>query len=498
MLPQTPDFSTFQDAYEQGQSQLVWQWLPADLETPVSTYMKLCTDQDYSFLLESIEGGKTLGRYSAIGFAPDMLWRCTDKQAAIQKDKNDWVNQPDALTGLNDAMDASKIDIVPDGLPPMSSSGLFGMIGYDMVRLIENIPNNNPDMLGIPDALMMRPTIMVIFDNVKQLMCITTPVRPSSHSAKQAYNDAHTRLENIKTSLTKSVPQLTSATKNKPAQAKALTTQADYEDTVRKAIEYINAGDIFQVVPSVRFEMDFNTAPFEFYRSLRRLNPSPFLFHLQLGEFALTGSSPEILVRVRNETVTIRPIAGTRKRGKDDAEDNALAKELLNDTKECAEHLMLLDLGRNDVGRVSEIGSINVTEQFIIEKYSHVMHIVSNVQGKLRKDLKPLDALFSGFPAGTVSGAPKIRAMQIIDELEPYKRGFYAGCIGYFDGHGDVDSCIALRTALHKDGKLYIQAGAGVVADSNPTSEYQECCNKAKALIEAAQLAQSGQISSAA
>jgi anthranilate synthase component 1 len=393
-------------------------------------------------------------------------------------------------------MEASKIDIVPSGLPPMSSSGLFGMIGYDMVRLIEDIPNDNPDMLDIPDALMMRPTIMVIFDNVKQIMCVATPVRASDdEDAQTVYSAAKIRLGNITKQLADNIPQPYQAKESKPTEAKALTSQAEYEDTVRKAKEYITAGDIFQVVPSVRFEMDFNLEPFEFYRSLRRLNPSPFLFHLKLGEFALTGSSPEILVRVRDETVTIRPIAGTRKRGKDDTEDNALAKELLNDAKECAEHLMLLDLGRNDVGRVSEIGSINVTEKFIIEKYSHVMHIVSNVQGKLRKDLKPLDALFSGFPAGTVSGAPKIRAMQIIDELEPYKRSFYAGCIGYFDGHGDVDSCIALRTAMHKDGKLYIQAGAGVVADSDPTAEYQECCNKAKALIEAAQLAQSGQIS---
>lgn len=494
MMPQPPDFETFQEAYEQGKSQLIWQWLPADLETPVSAYMKLCGNEPYSLLLESIEGGKTLGRYTAIGFAPDLLWKCKDKQASVNAN-GVWKEQEDALLSLHNTMDESKIDLVPKGLPPMSSSGLFGMIGYDMVRLIEDIPNNNPDMLGIPDALMMRPTIMVIFDNVKQIMCVATPVRTNKNNAQEAYNAAKARLQYVTEQLAKSIPQQYQAANQMPAEAKALTSQAEYEATVRKAKEYITAGDIFQVVPSVRFEMDFKAEPFEFYRSLRRLNPSPFLFHLQLDDFALTGSSPEILVRVREETVTIRPIAGTRKRGKDDAEDNALAKELLNDAKECAEHLMLLDLGRNDVGRVSEIGSINVTEKFIIEKYSHVMHIVSNVQGKLRKDLKPLDALFSGFPAGTVSGAPKIRAMQIIDELEPYKRSFYAGCIGYFDGHGDVDSCIALRTAMHKDGKLYIQAGAGVVADSDPTAEYQECCNKAKALIEAAQLAQTGQIS---
>ena len=495
MMPQPPDFETFQEAYEQGKSQLIWQWLPADLETPVSAYMKLCGNEAYSLLLESIEGGKTLGRYSAIGFDPDLLWKCKDKQASINA-SGTWETQADALTSLHGTMEASKIDIVPSGLPPMSSSGLFGMIGYDMVRLIEDIPNDNPDMLDIPDALMMRPTIMVIFDNVKQIMCVATPVRANDdEDAQAAYSSAKIRLGNITEQLADNIPQPYQAKESEPTEAKALTSQAEYEDTVRKAKEYITAGDIFQVVPSVRFEMDFNLEPFEFYRSLRRLNPSPFLFHLKLGEFALTGSSPEILVRVRDETVTIRPIAGTRKRGKDDTEDNTLAKELLNDAKECAEHLMLLDLGRNDVGRVSEIGSINVTEKFIIEKYSHVMHIVSNVQGKLRKDLKPLDALFSGFPAGTVSGAPKIRAMQIIDELEPYKRSFYAGCIGYFDGHGDVDSCIALRTAMHKDGKLYIQAGAGVVADSDPTAEYQECCNKAKALIEAARLAQSGQIS---
>lgn len=478
----------------------MWEWLPADLETPVSAYMKLCGDEKYSFLLESIEGGKTLGRYSAIGFAPDLLWRCKDKQASVfTLDTGLWEDHENAIGSLQSAMENARIDIVSNGLPPMSSSGLFGMIGYDMVRLIEDIPDTKPDMLGIPDALMIRPTIMVIFDNVKQLMCITTPVRPSGKTAEHAFNNALNMILSVKQALQNPVPQNIPVNTDKPAPAPiALTSQEDYEKTVRKAVEYIYAGDIFQVVPSLRFEMDFEAAPFEFYRSLRRLNPSPFLFHLQLDDFALTGSSPEILVRVRKGTITIRPIAGTRKRGKDDAEDNALAKELLNDAKECSEHLMLLDLGRNDVGRVSEIGSINVTEKFIIEKYSHVMHIVSNVQGTLRSDLKPLDALLSGFPAGTVSGAPKIRAMEIIDELEPYKRGFYAGCIGYFDGHGDVDSCIALRTAMHKNGKLYIQAGAGIVADSDPTAEYHECCNKAKALIEAAQLALQGRISSGA
>lgn len=265
-------------------------------------------------------------------------------------------------------------------------------------------------------------------------------------------------------------------------------TQAQYHDMVRKAVEYIHAGDIFQVVPSQRFSMDFDLPSFQLYRTLRRLNPSPFLFHLRMDDFALVGSSPEILVRVRNDNVAIRPIAGTRKRGRTTAEDKALAEDLLSDPKERAEHLMLLDLARNDIGRVAETGSVNVTDRFIIEFYSHVMHIVSHVEGQLRPDCHPLDALFSGFPAGTVSGAPKIRAMEIIDELEPVRRGFYAGCIGYLSGCGDVDSCITLRTGLVKDGKLYVQAGGGVVADSDPEFEYQESCNKAQAVLSAAKL----------
>ncbi|HIL28635.1 MAG TPA: anthranilate synthase component I, partial [Micavibrio sp.] len=274
MMPQPPDFETFQEAYEQGKSQLIWQWLPADLETPVSAYMKLCGNEAYSLLLESIEGGKTLGRYSAIGFAPDLLWKCKDKQASINA-SGAWETQADALTSLHGTMEASKIDIVPSGLPPMSSSGLFGMIGYDMVRLIEDIPNDNPDMLDIPDALMMRPTIMVIFDNVKQIMCVATPVRPNDdEDAQAAYSSAKIRLGNITKQLADNIPQPYQAKESEPTEAKALTSQAEYEDTVRKAKEYITAGDIFQVVPSVRFEMDFNLEPFEFYRSLRRLNPS--------------------------------------------------------------------------------------------------------------------------------------------------------------------------------------------------------------------------------
>jgi anthranilate synthase component 1 len=264
---------------------------------------------------------------------------------------------------------------------------------------------------------------------------------------------------------------------------------ADYKNAVTKAIDYIRQGEIFQAVLSQRFTIDFDLPPFELYRSLRRLNPSPFMFHLQFEDFALVGSSPEVLVRVRDNTVTIRPIAGTRKRGANEKEDKFLAEDLLADPKEHSEHLMLLDLGRNDVGRVSDYGSVKVTSQFKIENYSHVMHIVSNVEGKLKKDHDIVDALFAGFPAGTVSGAPKVRAMQIIDELEPTRRGYYAGGVGYFSGNGEMDTCIALRTALIKNGKLYVQAGAGIVADSNPESEHQETVNKAQAVIRAAELA---------
>ncbi len=491
-------FQTFSDAFHKGRSQIVSEWLPADLDTPVSAWLKLCGDEQYALLLESVEGGAVLGRYSAIALQPDMFWRFDGRHAALSPDGDRWTDEQSLapLEHLKAQIRACRIDDVPADLPPMAASGLFGYLGYDMVRLVENIPDANPDTVNIPAGLLMRPQVMVIFDNVRHMMLVSVPVRAhaknSTESAQFHYDEAQKKLRETREKLFAPLDPGRGQKRSDlslPLPVTANVSRERYHDMVKQAVEYIRAGEIFQVVPSQRFRLPFDLSSSDLYRSLRRVNPSPFLFHLKMGDFALVGSSPEILVRVRQGRITIRPIAGTRKRGATEAEDKALADELLADPKERSEHLMLLDLGRNDVGRAAAIGSVDVTDRFTIEHYSHVMHIVSNVEGKLRDGLDSLDALFAGFPAGTVSGAPKIRAMEIIDELEPEKRSFYAGCVGYFDGNGDVDTCIALRTALVKDGEIIVQAGGGVVADSDPEFEYQESRNKARAVIQAAELA---------
>ncbi len=492
----SPDPDIFRGNYKNGKSQLVYHWISADLETPVSAYLKLCGHRAYSFLLESVEGGSTLGRYSIIGTNPDLLWRC-QKGGIVSTHEPDgqWKEHDvDAVQSLTGIIEGATLDCVPDGVPPMCALGMFGYIGYDMVRLVEDIPDNNPDDLKIPDSVLIRPSLLTVFDNVKNMICVATPVYTHSGNsvlpADVAYNDACARIGKALSALNEPLDRslLEHKTYTKSGQEIISNTpKQDYKNAVSKAVEYINAGEIFQVVPSQRFSIDYDLPSFELYRSLRSVNPSPFLFHLSFEGFSLVGSSPEILVRVRENTVTIRPIAGTRKRGANAAEDKALAEDLLSDEKELAEHLMLLDLGRNDVGRVAEIGSVRITEQFRIENYSHVMHIISNVEGDLKPDISILDALFAGFPAGTVSGAPKIRAMEIIDELEVSRRGSYAGGVGYFASN-TMDSCIALRTALVKDNKVYVQAGGGVVADSDPELEHQECCNKARAVLHAADM----------
>jgi anthranilate synthase component 1 len=491
------DFAAFGENFNAGRSQVVSRWLAADLDTPVSAWLKLCRGESHAMLLESVEGGAVLGRYSAIALRPDFFWRYDGATSAISADAQNWtVAAEKPLDHLKAQIKDCRIDDVPDDLPPMAAGGLFGYLGYDMVRLIENIPDKNPDTLGIPQGLLMRPQVMVIFDNVRHMLLISVPVRAHKDNAglspRATYDAAMMKLDEAQAALHAPYdPQKDRHTTNlqTPLPVTPNVTRGQYHDMVRQGVEYIHAGEIFQVVPSQRFRIPFDLPSFDLYRSLRRVNPSPFLFHLKMGDFALVGSSPEILVRVRRNRITIRPIAGTRKRGANAAEDKALAEDLLNDPKERSEHLMLLDLGRNDVGRAASIGSVRVTDRFIIEYYSHVMHIVSNVEGDLHPEKDSLDALFAGFPAGTVSGAPKIRAMEIIDELEPEKRGFYGGCVGYFNGSGDVDTCIALRTALVKDGEIIVQAGAGVVADSDPEFEYQECLNKARALIHAAEMA---------
>ncbi|MBT4710466.1 MAG: anthranilate synthase component I [Alphaproteobacteria bacterium] len=489
-----PALDDFTKIYDQGKPQVVWTDLVADLETPVSAALKLTDGEPYSFLLESVEGGAVRGRFSIIGTRPDLVWRCRGNKAEINRDvlagKSEFEPLGDgALKTLRDLVDASRIDL-PEGLPPMASA-LIGYAGYDMIRLVENIPDDNEDTLGIPDGMFMRPTLMAIFDSVKDIVTVVTPVWPDADvGAQDAYGLANDRLGLAVEQLSQSnVPVTTSpggATDEGLPEPVSNTTRAEYHQMVETAKEYIAAGDIFQVVPSQRFTVPFTLPPFALYRSLRRMNPSPFLFILNAGDFAIVGSSPELLVRLRDNTVTIRPIAGTRPRGEAHDQDEALATEMLADPKERAEHLMLLDLGRNDVGRVAKIGSVHVTDQMIVERYSHVMHLVSNVEGELDPKHDAMDALLAGFPAGTVSGAPKVRAMEIIDELEKERRGFYAGAVGYFSANGGMDTCIALRTAMIKDGVMYVQAGGGVVADSDPEAEYQESRNKAKALLRAA------------
>ncbi|WP_374652688.1 anthranilate synthase component I [Dongia sp.] len=500
-----PDFERFATGHEAGRPQLVWTRLIADLETTISVMLKLADGRANSILLESVEGGAVRGRYSIIGLKPDLIWRCRgdaaeiNRNARFEPDKFTAEKAP-ALDSLRALIKESRIE-VPAGLPPMAS-GLFGYLGYDMVRQVEKLPDLKPDRLGLHDSIFLRPTLIVIFDNVEDSMTIVTPVWASRSlgdglNARAAYNQALERLNDIVSDLDRGLPQQGGAVDlaNLP-EPQSNMTRDYFGEMVAKAKEYILAGDIFQVVLSQRFSLPFKLSPFALYRSLRRLNPSPFLFFLDLGGFTIIGSSPEILVRLRDERVTIRPIAGTRPRGKTPEEDKANAASLLADEKELSEHLMLLDLGRNDVGRVASIGSVKVTEKFTIENYSHVMHIVSNVEGKIDPKYDAMDALMAGFPAGTVSGAPKVRAMEIIEELEPERRGVYGGAVGYFAADGSMDTCIALRTTVIKDGVMYVQAGAGIVNDSVPESEFQECHHKARALIRAAQeavlFAQSG------
>ena len=487
-----PDLAEFAAAYEANRAQVVWTSLVADLETPVSAMLKLAEGRPYSFLLESVEGGAVRGRYSAIGLKPDLIWRCFGPRAEVNRHaRHDLAKfEPcpgHALAELRSLIDEARIAL-PEGLPPMAA-GLFGFMGYDMVRLMERLPDANPDPLGLPDAVFMRPTVMAIFDNIEDRVVIVTPVWPAPDlGARAAYDFARERLADVVADFDRGLPHRSDrhSVKSLPEPVSNVT-RARYHEMVEASKAYIRAGDIFQVVPSQRFSVPFDLPPFALYRALRRLNPSPFLFYLDFHGFALVGSSPEILVRLRDGNVVVRPIAGTRRRGATRVEDSELAKEMLSDPKECAEHLMLLDLGRNDVGRVAEIGTVRVTEKMAVEFYSHVMHIVSNVEGRIRPDRSALDALIAGFPAGTVTGAPKVRAMEIIDELEPERRGFYAGAVGYFSADGNMDTCITLRTALLKDGRMFVQAGGGVVADSDPEAEYQESCNKARALIRAAE-----------
>ncbi|MCY4458988.1 MAG: anthranilate synthase component I [Albidovulum sp.] len=491
-MPLLPSFEDFAREYEAGRNQVVYALLAADLDTPVSLMYKLAAARDFSFLLESVTGGEIRGRYSIVGMKPDLIWECRGNRARINRNARFSRNgfEPEtceSLVSLRRLLEESKIEL-PDGLPAISA-GIFGYLGYDMVRLVENLPNCNPDELDVPDSMFIRPSVIAVLDGVRSEVNVVSPAWTNSGlSARDAYARAAERVMDAVQDLERA-PGDIRRNLGEPDELKepeAVFDKAAYMDVVRKAKEYIQEGEIFQVVPSQRWSLEFDLPPFSFYRALRRTNPSPFMFFLNFGEFQIAGSSPEILVRVFGNEVTIRPLAGTRPRGDDPEADRALEAELLTDEKERAEHLMLLDLGRNDVGRVAKTGTVRPTEEFVIERYSHVMHIVSNVVGELSEDHDALSALLAGLPAGTVAGAPKVRAMEVIDELERVKRCVYGGGVGYFSANGDMDMCIALRTAVLKDQRLYIQAGCGVVQDSDPETEWYEAVNKSMALRRAA------------
>jgi anthranilate synthase component 1 len=489
-----PSFADFVADYDSGRARPVVTRLVADLETPVSAYLKLSrARRGAAFLLESVEGGAARGRYSMIGLDPDAIFRVVGDRAEINRDA---LNDADAFAPCREAplvalrgLIAESAMALDPGLPPMSA-GVFGYLGYDMVRQMERLGPAKADHSGAPDALLVRPTVMVVFDTVRDEVSIVTPVRPRPGvTAREAYDLATARLDRIVATLDAPLDHRETGDSAALVASEPVsnTPTARFLEMVERAKAYIRAGDIFQVVLSQRFTAPFTLPAFALYRALRRVNPAPFLCFLDFGDFQIVCSSPEILVRVADGKVTIRPIAGTRWRSDIKDEDERLAADLLADEKERAEHLMLLDLGRNDVGRVATTGTVRVTDSFSIERYSHVMHIVSNVEGELDARFDCIDALSAGFPAGTVSGAPKVRAMEIIDELEVDRRGIYGGCIGYFGASGEMNTCIVLRTAIVRDGMMHVQAGAGVVYDSVPEYENRECVNKAKALFRAAE-----------
>jgi anthranilate synthase component 1 len=469
---------------------VVWRRLIADTETPVGAALKLIEPGRGDFLLESVEGGEIRGRYSLLGLDPDLVFRAVGHGCDINRtwraDREAFAPLTgDALDELRALVESCHID-VPPALPPTLAC-VVGYFGYETIGLVERLPRAPQSSLELPDMLFVRPTLILVFDRLGDELFCVAPVWPSNTAPERALADAEERIDAALHRLSGPAPALQSdATLPEPVLTPTMPAE-DYARMVLRAKDYIEAGDIFQVVLAQRFTCPFTLPPLALYRALRRVNPSPFLYFLDLPGFALIGSSPEILVRVRDGEVTIRPIAGTRPRGKTPEEDKANEVSLLADPKERAEHLMLLDLGRNDVGRVASAGSVRVTESYTIERYSHVMHIVSNVEGRLdTAKHDALDAVFAGFPAGTVSGAPKVHACEIIAELEPETRGAYAGGVGYFAPDGSVDSCIVLRTGIVKDGILHVQAGAGIVADSDPAYEQRECEAKAGALIAAA------------
>ncbi len=490
-----PNKKEFLKLAKKGNLIPVYREILADLETPVSCFIKL-GDKPYSYLLESVEGGEKIARYSFIGGAPSLVFKSKEKKISISepgKPEDHFVTAHDPLYELEKIL--KRYEQVPVKELPPFSGGAVGYLGYDTVRFIERIPDKNKDVLQIPDSLFIFTNTILIFDHIqKKIKVVSNVFVDNFKDAEEAYDHAIEKIDSEIQRL-RSLDHghhTSSASTHSTNGVDSNFTESAFEKAVLKAKRYIKKGDIIQVVLSQVFSTAAPSNVFDIYRALRSINPSPYMFYLNCDEFQLVGSSPEVHVRCDDHKAILRPIAGTRRRGHNPKEDVALEKELLKDPKERAEHLMLVDLGRNDLGRVCDYQSVKVSEFMTIERYSHVMHIVSNVEGKLREDKTIFDLLRATFPAGTISGAPKVRAMEIIDELENQKRGFYSGVVGYFSYSGNLDSCIAIRTILVKGGRAFVQAGAGIVADSDPKKEYQETVNKAKALLKAIELSSAG------
>ncbi|MBC10923.1 MAG: anthranilate synthase component I [Rickettsiales bacterium] len=487
-----PDLELFKKKYDNGQKQILYATFASDVHTPISSLLKLQKEK-YIFLFESVEKGSQKGRYSVIGLKPDLIWECKHNKCSVNDLNKKRVEKSDTkispLKSLRNFFKIHKI-IMPQNLPSISS-GFFGYLGYEMIKHFENINLSKKDSLDLPESIFIRPSITLVFDSVSDKLIITKIVSPTANNSKTAFNRAKTEiyeiLKRLNQPLNKSELKIQTFKKKIDVfkNVKSNTNYNEFKRMVKKAKEYIYEGEIFQVVLSRIFKKRIDVMPISIYRSLRYLNPSPYLFFMNFKDFVIIGSSPEILIKLQNDRVTIRPIAGTRKRGKNKNEDKKLELELLSDPKEISEHLMLLDLGRNDISRVSIPGTVNVTDKMYIEYFSHVMHIVSNIEAKLKKDNDSTDVLFSGFPAGTVTGAPKIRAIQVIEELEKSKRNMYAGSVGFISNNGDINTCIALRSAFIKKNHIYVQAGAGIVADSIPKNEFKETESKALALLTA-------------
>lgn len=487
-----PSKEEFIKLAERGNLIPVYREILADFETPLSAFTKI-DKGDYSYLLESVEGGETLARYSFLGSSPSLIFISKGRKIEVKEGKvsKSFVTKEDPLTELEKVLSRYKFVSV-EGLPRFCG-GFVGYFGYDIVRFIERLDDKNPDDLKLPDSVFMLTDTLLIFDHVDHKIKVVSNAVVDGNPAK-AYDESAKKIDHIIKELKTPVQKEPFVLKRResPLMIKSNLTKAQYEGSVMKAKEYIVKGDIIQAVLSQRLEIPITARPFDIYRALRSINPSPYMYYLKLGEFSMVGSSPEIMVRCEGRRVELRPIAGTRPRGHSEEEDAKLIKDLLQDPKELAEHIMLVDLGRNDVGRVSEYKSIKVSELMTIEKYSHVMHIVSDVSGVLREDKDVFDVVRATFPAGTVTGAPKVRAMEIIEELENVRRGPYAGTVGYFSFSGNLDSCITIRTIIIKGSSAYIQAGAGIVADSDPEREYLETMNKAKALLRAVEMAEKG------